>query len=603
MRARNHVGELRPSQLMHTFGVGSTVELPELTALVLGLDEWPDGLGAAVSEPRLLAALRAEIGPGLQKLLTPPVVEDGDPRGVPVAPFPRWLRCPLCNLLAPIDGGLFELKVDPWRPERTTYVHPGCSKMRGGRPPTAFPARYLVSCSAGHLDDFPWVEFLHGGLPCKGTLRLVELGRGGRPGDIQLSCDMCGRRRRLSQAFGPDAAPYLPPHCRGRHPHLGTFEGCERPLETLLLGASNAWFPVQRSALSIPSRAGEVAQAVDRHWALLEPMPGGVEVLNYALESNPALKELQPLVDEVGPDALLAAIEDRRAGLSDADAGDLRGPEWDVLRTPDEAPGGEDFQLRSVGPPDRFTAQLADVVLVERLREVSALRGFTRLNAPDDVAGAGGEIAPLARGKTTWLPCSEVRGEGIFVRFDEPAVAAWEQAYRTSGRAGELQAGHRAWRARRKLDPDEGWPGERYVLLHSFAHALIRELSLECGYNASSIRERLYASAEPERPMAGVLLYTAAPDSEGTLGGLVELGRPEHLGPLLRQALERAQLCSSDPLCADHAPTADASMHAAACHACQFASETSCERGNRYLDRATLTRTIAGEDAAFFPAP
>lgn len=103
--------------------------------------------------------------------------------------------------------------------------------------------------------------------------------------------------------------------------------------------------------------------------------------------------------------------------------------------------------------------------------------------------------------------------------------------------------------------------------------------------------------------MAGVLLYTSAPDSEGTLGGPVSLRKPEQLGPLLRQALERAQLCSSDPLCAEHDPRSDSSVHGAACHACQFASETSCERGNRFLDRATLVSTLARENVAYFPAP
>lgn len=600
MRSRNHVGELRPSQLLHTYGVGATVELPELTTLVLGLDEWPNRLGTPISEPRLLAALRAEVGPQLERLLTPPVVEDGDPSGVPVAPFPRWLRCPLCNLLAPIEGGLFKLKADPWRPERTRYVHDSCSKARGRQPPTAFPARYLVTCPAGHLDDFPWLEFLHGGLPCRGTLRLVELGRGGRPGDIQLSCDECRRRRRLSQAFGEEAAPYLPPRCRGRHPHLGTTEACEHPPQTLLLGASNAWFAVQRSALSIPSREGELAQAVDRSWGVLAGMPGGLDVLRHALDTNPALKELRAIADEISDEAVLDAIEARRAGLDNAEVEDLRRPEWEVLCRPGAAPQDADFRLRSVSVPTGFAGRLADVVLAERLREVSALRGFTRLNAPDDIVGEGGAIAPLSRSRPTWLPCSEVRGEGIFIRFDEDAVAAWEERYDASVSARQLRAGYRAWRLRRHLDPDDGWPGVRFVLLHSFAHALIRELSLECGYNASSIRERLYASAPGEEPMAGVLLYTAAPDSEGTLGGLVSLGEPDHLGPLLRQALERAQLCSSDPLCAEHDPAADGSVHVAACHACQFASETSCERGNRFLDRATLVPTIVGDDAAFF---
>src|SRR3954463_5594384 len=146
MRSGNQVGELRPSQLLHTYGVGATVELPEMTTLVLGLDEWPRVLGKLVSEPRLLAAVRAVAGTQVGRLLTPPVVPEGESAGVPVAPFPRWLRCPLCALLAPIDSGLFEFRPDPWRPERTTYVHAGCPKSRARRPPTAFPARYLMAC-------------------------------------------------------------------------------------------------------------------------------------------------------------------------------------------------------------------------------------------------------------------------------------------------------------------------------------------------------------------------------------------------------------------------------------------------------------------------
>ena len=99
---------------------------------------------------------------------------------------------------------------------------------------------------------------------------------------------------------------------------------------------------------------------------------------------------------------------------------------------------------------------------------------------------------------------------------------------------------------------------------------------------------------------AGILIYTAAADSDGTLGGLVELGKPENLGRLLGQALSRAEICSSDPLCSEHDPEDDRSLHAAACHACSFVSETSCEKGNRYIDRALLVPTLEVADAAFF---
>ena len=159
-----------------------------------------------------------------------------------------------------------------------------------------------------------------------------------------------------------------------------------------------------------------------------------------------------------------------------------------------------------------------------------------------------------------------------------------------------FQLAHTAWRRRRSIEnPEAGFPGLRYIAIHSFAHALMRELALECGYSAASMRERIYArdvDGEGE-PMAGVLIYTAAPDSEGTLGGLVRMGRPEYLDRHIGRALEQLTLCSSDPLCADHMPEKDgATLHGACCHACLFAPETSCERGNRYLDRTILVETV-----------
>jgi len=149
--------------------------------------------------------------------------------------------------------------------------------------------------------------------------------------------------------------------------------------------------------------------------------------------------------------------------------------------------------------------------------------------------------------------------------------------------------------------PTDGWPGARFVLLHSLAHALINELAIRCGYSSASIRERIYSRPPGEGldPMAGLLL--SAPDAEGTLGGLVSLGRSSELGPIITAALERARLCSSDPLCSEHrATTSEDALHNAACHACLFLSETSCERGNRYLDRSALVDTFAGHGDAFF---
>jgi hypothetical protein len=281
---------------------------------------------------------------------------------------------------------------------------------------------------------------------------------------------------------------------------------------------------------------------------------------------------------------------------------DLLAPEWDQLSNPGKAVNGPDFRLREVGPPPSFTSVVERVVLAERLREVVALVGYTRIDPPGepDASGAVAAVAPIARTNTAWVPCSEVRGEGIFIQFREDALASWIATAGSSVRLDRLLAAHQRWRVRRSHDPAAGWPGARYLALHTFSHLLVREVALECGYGSAAIRERLYARDAPI-PMAGVLLYTAAPDSEGTLGGLVSLGEPRTLDRLIRQALTHAGLCASDPMCAEHVPDdSEDVLHGAACHACVFAPETSCERGNRYLDRTFCVDTFAESGLGMF---
>jgi hypothetical protein len=223
--------------------------------------------------------------------------------------------------------------------------------------------------------------------------------------------------------------------------------------------------------------------------------------------------------------------------------------------------------------------------------------------SPRDFDGAA-DLPPNNRGKIsrvapTWLPACETRGEGIFFHFSEQRIQDWvkkNQAYER-----EFQLAHQSWRAGKKLEINKGYPGIRYVLLHSFAHALIRQLAIECGYTSASITERIYScNSEDGDPMAGVLIYTAASDSEGTLGGLCALGEPDKLGRHIRRALEKVSLCASDPLCSEHRSGTDDKLHGAACHACSFLPETSCERGNRYLDRSVLVSTIERADLRFF---
>ena len=387
-------------------------------------------------------------------------------------------------------------------------------------------------------------------------------------------------------------------------PHLDAYdEGCTEEARPVLLGASNSWFPITLSVLAIPLGMDPVVQVVTDGWKYFEDVES-VEETGFVLKTLKKGGTL-PGVQVCEAQATWETIQAKRDGKLEQESlseEDLKRPEWDVLTSPSPPMDWPQFLSREVDPPKAFEDILHTVLLLERLREVKALIGYTRVEAPEEGMDDAERppMAGLCKGKPEWVPACEVYGEGIFLRFDEKRINNWLASNSVKKRDDRLKVGHRGWRNARRLDPDRGYPGIRYAMLHTFAHLLVRELALECGYNAASIRERIYASDEEGMKMAGVLIYTAAADSDGTLGGLVELGKPESLGRLMEQALKRATVCSSDPLCSEHDPGEDRSLHSASCHACTFVSETSCERGNRYLDRALLIETLECKDAAFF---
>jgi hypothetical protein len=264
------------------------------------------------------------------------------------------------------------------------------------------------------------------------------------------------------------------------------------------------------------------------------------------------------------------------------------------------------FFARGSTPAGGLPAKVARLVLVRKLREVRVQVGFTRIEpATPDLQGEydlGVQSAALSLIED-WLPASEIQGEGFFLQLDEDAVREWEKRKAVMEREAELRGGHLAWTQTLNVSPPPVFPGARFYLLHSLSHLLLSAVSLECGYPASAIRERIYcAPAGVDVPMAGILLYTGTPGTEGTLGGLVEQGKK--LGSHLRRALELGRLCSNDPVCAAHTPDRDPSerfLEGAACHGCLFLAECSCERFNRYLDRALVVPTLGHDPGlAFF---
>jgi hypothetical protein len=607
------VGEVRPSQLLWTYGPGALIDLPNLSVVTLGIDRWEKDRCQPIQEARLLAAVRKVLGPQVETMRMPPFqkseladVWSAEANiGVPVRPFPRWMRCVKCGLLSPYDHELFTIKEHRYRPERTRFVHAGCTGSKGTDKPKdadAVPARFLLACRSGHLDDFPWHYFVHSGSSaCKGTLRFFESGASLQTENLWVKCS-CGASRSLAQAFGKSGKENLPA-CRGRHPHLDQFDNeCDEEARAVLLGATNSWFPITLSALAIPQTKDPVSDLVKEGWRFFEKAKS-VDLVELIIETL-TLSGGLPGINKYAPEQVWAAIESHRNGGAQETVweADIKGPEWAVLTEANPPTDYPHFMSKKVETPRGFEAHINRVLLLERLREVNALLGFTRVEAPDESGDPNErpQMANLSRGKPDWVPANQVHGEGIFIQFNEHALIKWEGLDSVKKVDKMLQGGHRGWRNSRRLDPNEGYPGIRHAMLHTLSHLLIRELALECGYNAASIRERIYAETTSDHPQAGILIYTAAADSDGTLGGLVDLGKPENLGRLLEQALNRSKICSSDPLCSEHDPQKDRSLHGASCHACSLVAETSCERGNRYLDRSLLVSTLECIDAAFF---
>ena len=627
------LGEVRPSQLIHTYGTGAILELPNFSVIVPGLDgnihqgdPWhTKKRDTAVQEERLLGVVQDVLGPTVATLRAPVRVQpppgargigEWDATGTWSLPFPRWLRCPACNRLSRYDSGTFQLEhSSTYRPHEARYVHGDCTVRTK---PTAMPVRFVLACPDGHLDDFPWGAWAHrdNNYVCpvsdnpQSNLALEDVGLAQRPTSQRVVCrhSGCDHSAALQPAFGPEGWQQLPT-CGGGRPHLGDREECKNNVVALLVGATNLWFPDRRTVLSIPhDEVPIVTQVVREHRESFEQFSSLREFQKFA-EDMAKYNQAQWLrSDRYSIDELWEEYEAQESNVQgDATETDVLGPEWIALTQPVQ---GEhpDFKVEGTkGPPETSAAGFASTRLVTRLREVSALVGFTRLDSPSDRDGGR---APLSAETPRWAPAAVSLGEGILVRLNEDAVQTWEQNQAsTFDRIAAMTEAHNAWCRRRGFTAAPPAPSPRFNLIHTLAHLLIQEISHEAGYAAASIRERIYARTPQEGPpMAGVLLYTAAPDSEGTLGGLVSLGAPDRLGALIDGALERARVCTSDPFCATHLPNGtptggvegDGSLHGAACHVCLFLPETSCDHANRYLDRTLVVPTLVdGGQQAF----
>jgi MrfA Zn-binding domain len=607
-------GQIRQSQLVTTFGPGAMVDLVDRAIVIGGLDHWTwaDGKWITLDDPRLrrslLPRLRA-LDPNLDLAPTDYFrkAPEGDLRnpspaaGVRALEFPKWFVCQDCNRLA--------RAADQFELHRGRYRH----QCQGNRMSRVVPVRFVATCPRGHLLDFPWNLFVHrdakDGICDRPVLQLKE-GATGDLARIRVRCENCGASQPMSAA----RAPVYP--CSGDRPWLGgraANETCGESLELLVRTASNAYFSQVVSAIRLPP-----VEESPLNRRVREP---GVWKLVENVTNSSELQLLMKLQAPVGAafkgyavDDVVAAISAVRSHRADDSERPLRTVEFErIVSAPDEQPGNEpevgcQFAAFRI-PADRITLPpgVRGLIVIPEMREIRVQVSFSRLDSISsnlqgeyDFDRIQQKPAPLMlpTGNQKWLPAAEVRGEGIFIELDEAAVEAWEN------RPAVVQRSHLLKRAYDQERRGE-FPGIRFYLLHTLSHLLLTAISLECGYAASAIRERIYSKAGAwvgDPAMAAVLLSTGTTGTEGTLGGLVEEGR--HIDHHLREAWDLGRLCSNDPVCAVHNPehsSSDRRSEGAACHGCLYIAECSCEWQNRFLDRALLVPTIGNDkELAFF---
>lgn len=583
------VGRVRRGQLVTTYGVGAMIAADERSFIVTAIDRWSVPPEPDLQEFRLQRRL------GVTGFHRPPAPgeDEREGNGVHVRLFPEMYTCPGSDgdQTDSCDYNLAEYK----RFEPTKKNE--CSACRG----SLTPSRFVVACDKGHLDDFPYWPWIHRGrADGSGTggphrMSFRSSGRTSALRSIIIGCS-CGASASMEGSFGRGAMREIGYSCRGGRPWLGrdsAVQGCDAMPRTLQRGSSSAWFAVMSSALSIPPFTEALHRAIGNRadeWAALPD-----EMIEKVARRVSAL-------DRYSIEDIVAAVRQREAYGEDEDGADisslLRQEEYRQLLHETAAENAE-FETESASD-EQPIGGIEPAMLVTRLREVRALHGFTRVDPP---AGPGDArvTSVSGDGRPPWLPAIEVMGEGVFLRLDLDRLEEWEQ---DSGPGSAYQRADGVRRAHERIQTDHGidlseFPSpvtSRLMLVHTLAHVVINEWSLAAGYPAASLRERLYVSED----MAGFLVYTATSDSAGSLGGLVELGRPEALRGSLESALHRAAWCSADPLCMEAEASGADALNLAACHACLLLPETSCEYNNTFLDRAMLVGVPEDRKVGYF---
>lgn len=623
---------LRRSQLVTTFGPGALVVSPEgETAIIGALDKWfynQDMRKASslneyeVQEPRLKSLLK------VKKLLLPPDFRPGykyKKEGsaaaqtntdlyIPLLRFPTWHMCPKCKTLhqAPLSS-------------RTNWLE--CRECNDRRKMIQVP--FVIVCSQGHISDFPWSEWVHSDehAVCIGPMKLLSTG-GTTLDSLKVKCTGCGKERQLrgimtraeegddngismlSRMLNNDKEKLY--QCPGTTPWFGSDkdrEPCSCYPIAVLKNASNVYFPQTLSAIHLPGENLQVEELIEIFEAYgvtaswLENCGSIEKKVNFVLQTCPpqiqdfSRSDIETAIAYIESSEELVNNEEVRERWVERE---LRKKEFEMLvkevntKGLKIVPEWDQAEYDADNPKTIFSK----INRVTKLKETIVLTGFGRLDTGGNELG----LQAAKKGRehlfkesnhpdNDWLPAYKVYGEGIFFTVNTEQLHAWEELPKVKEYFDRLL--RRILRKSNKLSEEMMSPS--YVLLHTLAHIIIDELALICGYNTTSLRERLYL----DKSQAGILIYTSSGDSEGTYGGLVRMGKTKSFFPIIQKAIEKAGWCSSDPVCTEIGMTEGQGLHllnGASCHSCSYLPETSCELGNLFLDRVLLTH----KDIGFF---
>lgn len=585
---------VRRSQFITTYGPGAILEGAEGPRVIPSLDG--SGVFAnlqvtdfEVTDQRLSLALLN--GSGILRL--PSNAEVGQPENRYIYRthrFPSWSLCVRGHAV------LYRKTTSDNRACPRCALHSGHSEA--WQEASRDAVRFVRACAAGHLDDVNWPGLIRHATPGCSPGYLLWVGGGGALRHVNIVCPVCRESMNLGLAYARDWP------CSGRFPELGgQWTSCSESSRIIQRGAANLRISEIRSALTIPPRSTALHRLLEL--AIVRTIisiarPATKQELLDALSGPVGVGTLhQRVVNEIGnwPERdILTAIDNILSGSSASSDHELRLEEFSALRIA-AASGAPASQSTTPGAPPQFEVILQDVrtlplpsgqtlrvTPVNRLRVVMAQTGYRRLDPESPVV----DIA-YYDGQNTWYPGVELFGEGIFIDLapvdgtDAPdtvlngqEAAEWFSEWinlSTPGQRGTTTA------------PPDLHPA--FVWWHTLSHRLMNGMAIDSGYSSAAIRERVFVEIDELSGDArgGVLLYTAQPGGDGTLGGLIAL--VPRFERIVEVAVREIDACSNDPLCGDET-FGPGKYNGAACYSCALVSETSCEHRNMRLDRNLL---------------